>query len=276
MNRLLSTAAALAVGMTLATAGYAQTTLTGIRDINDRLDDVEEDARQELERSQDAARFGNPEFRQGMSGSASLSYSGKTGNNETQGLVAGARLRYAQGRTVQTLGAVLDFSEAGGVRTREDVFAIYDFNYYFNDSLYGFVLARVESDGLAETADATRLDGFVGFGPGYRIVNRPDLTWRVQAGIGVSYLEDGAGEADTEMGYIASSRVFYQFTETVFASMDTDVLMSDSALRVNNDLGVNFKITDAFSTRISYLTDYNDSRAIRSDNTIGLALIYSF
>lgn len=276
MNHLISTATALALGMTLSTAAFAQTTVTGVRAISDRIDDVEDDVRQEFERSQDAARFGNPEFRQGLSGSASLSYSGKSGNNETQGLTAGARLRFAQGRTVQTIGAVLDFSEFEGVRTREDIFGVYDFNYYFNDNLYGFVLARAESNGLATTADETKTDAFVGFGPGYRVINRPDLTWRVQAGIGVSYLEDGVGDSDTEMGYIASSRLFYQFSDMIFMTNDTDVLMSDSALRVNNDLGLNFKMTDAFSTRLSYLSDYNDSRAIKTDNTIGLALIYSF
>jgi putative salt-induced outer membrane protein len=62
----------------------------------------------------------------------------------------------------------------------------------------------------------------------------------------------------------------------VFGTMDTDVLKSDSALRINNDLGVNFKVSDQFATRISYLTEYNDSRAIRTDNKVGLSLVYGF
>lgn len=276
MNRSIATAGAVALGLTLSTAASAQTTLTGIEDIDDRIEDLEQDARDELARGEDAARFGNPEFRTGLSGSASLAYSGKNGNNETEDLTATARLRYAQGRTVQTFGAMLQFSETEDGRTQEDAFGIYDFNYYFDDRLYGFALARVESNGLAETADETRTDGFLGFGPGYRVVNRPDMTWRVQAGVGMSYLEDGLGDSDTEPGYIASSRFFYRINETMFVSNDTDVLKSDSALRVNNDLGLNFRMTDALSTRISYLTEYNDSRAIETDNTVGVALVFSF
>jgi len=276
MNRLIAIAGALALGTTVGAAAYAQTTLTGVRDINDRLDDVQSDAQEDYDRSQDASRFGNPEFREGMSGSAALSYSGKAGNNETQELTAGARLRFAQGQTVQTIGVVLQFAEAESVRTKEDVFAVYDFNYYFSDDFYGFVLARVESNGLADMADETKTDAFIGFGPGYRIVNRPKMTWRVQAGIGVSYLQDGLEDSDTEIGYIASSRFFYQFNEMVFVTNDTDVLSSDTALRINNDLGLNYKMTEAFSTRLSYLTDYNDSRETRTDNTVGLTLIYSF
>ena len=102
------------------------------------------------------------------------------------------------------------------------------------------------------------------------------MAWRVQAGVGISYLEDGLGDSVTETGVIASSRFFYKFNDNVFASMDTDILKSDAALRINNDLGVNFKVTDAFQTRVSYLTEYNDSRAIRSDNKLGVSLVYGF
>ena len=259
-----------------ATASLAQGMLTGTDALDDRLDDIEERAQDDLERAEDASRFGNPEFRPGLSGSASLSYSGSTGNNESQEFSAGARLRAAQGQIVQTIGVALEFSDEDGVTTEEEIFGVYDFNYYFDDRFYGFVLGRVESDGLADEATEVRTDAFVGVGPGYRILNTPDVTWRVQAGIGLSYLKDGLDNDETETGYIASSRFFYSFNENVFLTNDTDVLKSDSALRINNDLGVNFKMTDAFSTRVSYLTEYNDSRDIRSDNKLGVSLVYGF
>lgn len=250
--------------------------LTGTEALNDRLDDINEIVTDDLAEAEDAARFGNPEFRPGLSGTASLGYSGKTGNNESQELSAGARLRYASGPWAQTVGLAIDFADDAGTATKEDVFAVYDANYYFDDSLYAFVLGRVESDGLADTAAETAMDGFIGVGPGYRIYNTPDLTWRLQAGIGVSYLEDGVGDSTTETGYIASSRFFYKFNETIFATNDTDILKSDSALRINNDLGVNFKMSDTFATRVSYLTEYNDSRDIRTDNKLGVSLVMGF
>lgn len=271
---LMATVSALVLGLAIPVS--AQTTLTGVEGLNDRIDDIEEDVADDFDRSNDASRFRNPEFRPGLSGSASLGYSGKTGNNETQDFSAGARLRYAQGQFVQSIGLALEFSDVAGVKSKEDVFAVYDANYYFDDRFYGFVLGRIETDGLAVAATDVKTDAFLGFGPGYRIVNTEQMTWRVQAGIGQSYLEDGLDNSETEVGYIASSRFFYAFNENIFASMDTDVLNSDSALRINNDLGVNFKVTDAFSTRISYLTEYNDSRAIRTDNSLGVSLVFGF
>lgn len=278
LNVRLTAGALVALLMTsVAPAAFAQTTLTGTRALDDRLDDIDEAARDDLERAEDAARFGNPEFRPGLSGSASLTYSGQDGSQETQEFSLGARLRFAQGNFVQSIGMALDFAEADGVKSKEDVFGVYDAQYYFDDSFYGFILGRVSSDGLAETVDEVKTDAFVGFGPGYRVINNPDMTWRLQAGIGVSYLENGVGDSDTDPAYIASSRFFWQFNESVFLTNDTDVLKSDGGpLRVNNDIGVNFRMTDAFATRVSYLSDYNEDRAVKTDNKLGVSLVYSF
>ncbi|MGV8952750.1 MAG: DUF481 domain-containing protein, partial [Cypionkella sp.] len=216
--KLTATVSALVLALA-SSAGFAQTTLTGVTTLNDRLDDQERDINKDIARQNDSYRFGNPEFRTGLSGSASLGYAGKTGNNESQELNAGVRLRYAAGPFVQTLGAAINYADTAGVSTKEDVFAVYDANYYFNDKVYGFVLGRVSTDGLATLATDSAVDGFLGFGPGYRLFNSEQFTWRVQAGLGVSYLEDGVGATTTETGYIASSRLFYAFNQNVFASM---------------------------------------------------------
>lgn len=271
--------AALGLGLA-ATSAYAEGELVGTKALSDRLDDIETAVEDDFERSQDAARFSNPEFKQGLSGSASLSYVGKTGNSDEQDFALGLRLRHAEGAFVQTLGMAIDFSETEGSATKKDVFGIYDANYYFNDKVYGFALARFKKDGLAVDAaipgEAFAKDAYLGFGPGYRVINTPDMTWRVQAGIGVSYLEDGLGNSTTETGYLAASRFFYKINDNVFVSNDTDLLKSDTALRIDNDLGVSVKMTDTLSTRISYLSEYNDSRAIRTDNKVGLALVLGF
>ncbi len=275
MSRLLSGATVTVLAFA-ATPGLAQTTLTGIDSVDDRIDDIDRAARLELERAEDPFRFGNPEYRNGLSGSASLGFTGKTGETNSSEFNLGARLRFAQGPLVQNIGVVLDYAESASVKSKEDIFAIYDANYYINDSVYGFVLGRLKMDGLADEVTEVKTDGFIGVGPGYRIVNSADVSWRVQAGIGVSYLEDGNGESETETGYIASSRLYWRLSDTFFATNDTDVLKSDSALRINNDLGLNVKMSELFATRISYLTEFNDSREEMAENKLGISLVYSF
>lgn len=266
-----------AAWLALAAGGaLAQTTLTGIEDLNDRLDDLEERASDDIAEANDDLRFGNPNEQPGFSGSASLSYAGRTGNNETQEFSTGARLRYAAGPWVQTLGFAIDYAEDEDDTTKEDVLVVYDANYYFNDRFYAFILGRAVTNGLADTEEEIRTDAFFGVGPGYRVVDEENVTWRVQAGAGVSYLKDGDDNSETDAGVIASSRFFYRFTPNVFMTNDTDVLQGNDALRVNNDLGVSFQATDSLTARVSYLTDYNEARAIRTDNRLGLSIVYGF
>lgn len=264
--------------MALLVAGpaLAQTTITGIDDLDERLEDIETDVREDLEESEDSARFGFPEYQPGFSGSASLGYSAQSGNTDTQDFNLGIRMRYASGPFVQTLGLAANYAEDDDAKTEEDIFAVYDGNYYFNERFYMFVLGRAERDGLADEADEFSRDGFIGVGPGFRIVNTPELAWRLQAGIGVSYLRDGLGESETETGYIAASRFYYKVSESFFLTNDTDFLKSDTAFRASNDLGLNFQMSDALSTRISYLTDYNDARDIETDNRLGVSLVVGF
>ncbi len=269
-----------ALALTVALPAFAQSELVGIDALDDRIEDIEDDVADDLERSQDAARFGFPEYQPGFSGSASLSYVADEGEGNSQDFNLGVRMRYAQGQWVQSIGLAVDFSEGDDelgntVKTDEDIFAIYDANYYLNERFYLFALARAQRDGLA-TGDDTSRDAFVGVGPGYRIINEPDMAWRLQAGIGASYLREADGDSDTEVGYIASSRFFWQFNESVFMTNDTDVLSTDSSVRANNDLGVNFQASDTLSTRISYLTEYDDSNEDKTDNRFGVSLVVGF
>lgn len=255
---------------------FAQADITGHTALNDRIDTITENVDTAIARGSDEFRFGNPEFQPGLSGSAALGLNAAEGNTKSREFTLGLRLRSASGPFVQVMSAAIDYAKEDNVKTKEDVFGVYDGDYYFNNNLYGFVLGRVSSDGLAFGPEENKIDAFLGVGPGYRIFNTPQMTWRVQAGVGQSFLKDGSDDTTSEIGYIVSSRFFYAFSDNVFASNDTDILKSASALRINNDLGVNFKMNNTLSTRVSYLTEYNDSRAIRSDNTLGVAVVFGF
>lgn len=272
---LLTTVAAAALSL-LSQPVFAQSNITGITAVNDQVDTITYNVNTSLNRGNDDFRFGNPDYRPGLSGSAAFGLNAADGNTDEQEITLGVRLRYSAGAFVQVVSAAIDYAKENDVDTKQDAFGVYDGDYYLNDKFYGFILGRVSVDGLADTADENKVDAFLGVGPGYRIFNTEKLTWRVQAGVGYSHLKDGIDDEENEVGYILSSRFFYQFNDNVFMSNDTDILNSETALRINNDLGVNFKMTDTLSTRVSYLTEYNDDRAIRTDNTLGIAVVFGF
>lgn len=161
------------------------------------------------------------------------------------------------------------------MRNKEEIYATYDVNRYFNDNFYVFGLGSVRYDDF----NSNRLDAFLGFGPGYRVINQANQTWRLQAGPGVRYLEDQNGNDSTDVAAIASSRYFYAFNENVSLTNDTDILYSDDQTLVTNDLGVNFRVTNAISTRVSYRSEWDSNPLANfdsSDNSLGVSLVYGF
>lgn len=314
---LTGTAALMAA---LSAPAFAQTEIaagadaTGVSDINDRMIDVEDLVQDDFDRDNDDARFGIPERREGLGGALALSYAGSTGNDESQDFALSGRVTNNAGPWQQSVGMLIEFGEDDdGDKDKEEVSTIYDGAYYFNDRFYAFVLGRFSIDGLAngdeygdedpedvkESLSDFARDGFIGVGPGYRVINNETTAWRVQAGIGYRYTQTGAQKdgfdlvdtnddgilervdvedsSDNGVGYIVSSRLYHAFNETVFITNDTDYLSSDDSDDViTNQFGVNFKMSDQLATRISYTTEYQENRDTRTDNTLGVSVVYGF
>jgi putative salt-induced outer membrane protein len=270
------TATATAIAMTALGIGpaLAQNIFTGVEAVDERIEDIEEDASDLLE-PDDRDRFGFARAPQGWAGSVALATSATTGNTETFDLSLGARVTYGAGAFSNYMGFGAEYSESDGSRDVAEAFAIYDGIYDFQNQFYGFGTARYNYND-----DATfRHDAFIGAGPGYRVFNTEDLAWRVQAGPGIRYIEDESGNNSTELAGIASSRFFARVSDVSFITNDTDLIGSEEAVNIYNDLGVNFRMTDMLSTRVYLRTDWTDSPAPgrdEFDNSVGLALVASF
>jgi putative salt-induced outer membrane protein len=268
-------AGATALSALLAGGALAQATLVGTQALDDRIDEIRSDIDDDLAEAQDDARFGPPQYRQGWSGSFALGLSATSGNTDSGDLNFAGRFQYGAGPWNHTIGIGGEIAEDNGVRNKESVFATYDVNRYLDDRLYLFGLGSATYDGFA----SNELDVFLGGGPGYRIVQTEDLAWRVQAGPGLRHVRDQAGESSTEVAAVASSRFYRSLTGAAFLTNDTDILWSDANTLVRNDLGVNFRMTDRLSTRVSYRTEWNSDPlpGLRhADNRLGVSLVIGF
>ena len=270
---LLATTALVALGASLP--AHAQDRILGIERLDDTIDDITRDATDELARGEDDERFSPLGVSQGVRGSAALTASGSSGNSENAELSFAGRLTYGVGEWTHLFGFAGEFNDASGNNREEEVFGIYEGSRAFTPQVYAFGTGRYEYDGVGTNQD----DAFLGGGLGYRILNTSDVAWRVQGGPGVRYIDLRDGGDETEFAGIASSRFFYGFTDVVSLTNDTDILGSDENTVVTNDLGVNFRMSDNFSTRVSYRTDYNSDPVgdlESTDNTLGLSLVVGF
>ncbi len=284
MNTFSKMATASVVTLLVAAPVYAQSNLTGVQGLNDQIDDITTEVERDQRRGQDADRFGSTGVAQGFNGSFALTASGTSGNTDTGEVSGAGRLTYGIGDWNHLVGFAVEYGEANGITNEEKFFATYEASRYFSDQFYVFGLGRFQYDGTLVDSTGTVLpgsetDAFLGFGPGYRVINTANQTWRVQGGPGARYFKDAADNSDTEAGFIISSRYFYGLTDTVSFTNDTDILGSDANTIVSNDAGINFKMSNNLSTRISYRTDYNTdpaAGAASTDNSIGISIVLGF
>lgn len=275
MRNLMKSVAASALIVALAgTQASAQATLIGTERVDDRITDIEDRVRDDMARAEDRARFGHEQFAPGWTGSVAVGLNAAYGNSDNRELSLAGRFRYNQGQWSHTFGFGLEQNRSGGVRNQDQVFALYDANYYFDQNTYGFGLGRIENDRLSKIQD-----GVLGVGLGYRFVNTPDAAWRVQAGPALR-TNRTAGVRNNELAAIAGSRAFVRLSDGIFLTNDTDLIHSrDARTRIINDLGVTVSMTDALATRVSLRTDWTDNPAPgnkRYDHRVGVSLVYSF
>lgn len=293
MNTFLKLASVSALALAVAAPVSAQSTVTGVTALNDNIDDITTQVERDQRRGQDAQRFGSTGVAQGFKGSFALTASGTSGNTDTGEVSGAGRLTYGVGDWNHLVGFAVEYGEANGIKNEEKFFATYEASRYFNEQFYMFGLGRFQYDGtLINGTNApiggvapggvlpgTETDAFLGFGPGYRAINTETQTWRVQGGPGARYFKGANGVSDTEAAIIVSSRYFVGLTDTVSFTNDTDVLSSKINTVVSNDAGINFKVSNNLSTRISYRTDYNTDPtggAKSTDNNLGLSLVMGF
>lgn len=275
MQTIYRLAAATALATVLAGPAFSQAALIGTEALDDRIDDIRDDVEEDLARGEDDERFSGNRVPQGWRGSAALTASAASGNTDTGKLQAAGRLTYGINDWSHTVGLAVEYNEANGVKNEERFFSVYEGNRYFSPEFYAFGVARYEYNGFATNEH----DAFIGFGPGYRVINTDTTTWRVQAGPGVRYIEPATGDSTTEGAVLASSRFWYKISDGVSLTNDTDVLGSKENTAATNDFGINFKVSDNLATRISYRTDYNSDPLPgfkSTDNTLGLSLVVGF
>jgi putative salt-induced outer membrane protein len=269
-----ATATALALTALGSSPLFAQNVFTGVGAVDDRIEDIQDDAADAIA-DDDDDRFGFGRAPQGWAGSVALSADASTGNTETFDVAGAARLTYGAGAVHELHGLRAGIQRGRQPADRRRSLRGLRRHLRPREPVLRFGTARYNYDDFASFTH----DAFLGAGPGYRIYNTDDLAWRVQAGPGIRYLETEAGDDSTELAGIASSRFFVRLSETSFLTNDTDLIGSDEAVNVYNDLGVNFRMTDVLSTRVYLQTDWTDNPAPgfdEWDNSVGLALVASF
>lgn len=220
--------------------------------------------------------FGNSGRKMGWTGSVSARATASTGNSESANVGLGSRLNYFDGVNGHRITTAYSYAKTGDTVTKDELLFGYDYTREFGSNLYGFGKLTAAYDQF----DSYKVDSFLGFGLGYRVINNDRVQWSVQGGPGYRYAENADGTVAIREGAAAVSSYYSnQLTDAVALYNDTDVLWSKENYAVTNELGMSVSMTDALALRTSLTTQYNDKPATgkkHTDNTLGVSVVYSF
>ncbi len=269
MKKLISMTAIFA---TTASFAFAQDQLTDVSDIDDQIEAVEDSVQDDFDKDNDSERYTNVNYQNGWKGSVSLSgamnsftktQDGDDTTNEDQNFAIGARVTNGAGVWEQSIGVYYSYSASDDGSTsadddddpNESFRASYELNRNFSPRLYGFTTLTANRN----SNDVIDYSGNAAVGLGYRIVNNPNFTWRVQAGPAYNYVVSDENDLESEgAGAVVGSRLFYQLTDTAQLTNETEYQWSEDVQAWSNDLGINFKLTENLVTRLGYVTNARD------------------
>lgn len=261
-----------------AVAANAQTTTFA----NDGAADASVEAIEDsiTDSARDVGTFGNEGRTIGSYGSVSLRGTSTSNDGDTSSDV-GVGLRYGtfDGKNGIDVTAAFVYGEDNGVETDNNLQMGLDYRRDFNQSMFAYAKANASFDKLSTTVGEYEQDIFVGAGLGYRIFNSADTQWSVQAGPGYRAANLVGGGEVSEAAASVSSNIFKSLTDTTYVTNDTDVIYSETATTVTNDLALNVALTDTLTMRTSYTTNYNDltdDTFSDAENTFGISVVYNF
>ncbi len=277
MKLNLFIAAALS-GFVATSATAQQSTFDNAGAAEAAVDNIEEQISDDSDRR--LSTFGTEGRAIGTYGSLALRATSTSNDGDTNTTI-GAGMRYGWFDGVNGIDTNLSFAygATNGTTTENRLLAGLDYRRNLSDAFFAYGQADLALDRLTTTPGEYSQDLFVGAGVGYRIFNTPTLQWSIQAGPGYRVAEVVGGEDVTEVAASVSNNVFYSLTETTYITNDTDIIYSEFATTIANDLAVNVALSDSLALRTSYATRFNDqtdNSFSDGENTFGVSVVYNF
>lgn len=208
-----------------------------------------------------------------------------SGNSNNTGVTLSLALNRAGIDWTHRLRATADYQRSNGRTSREQLLVAYEPRYQIRKDLFGYALAQYESD---------RFQGFdsrysVSGGLGYKLIDSKAAQLSVKAGPSwrrVDYLD---GTSDNAFGALAGMDFDWQLANRLKLTQDANlvadtggsaaIFVDSTSTSVLLTTGLEAKVSDSLSTRVSYSVDYDSNPptgAVSTDTQSRFTLVYGF
>jgi putative salt-induced outer membrane protein len=220
-----------------------------------------------------------PSFASNWSGSAELGFSNSSGNSEDRTLNAKMDMDYANDSWRRTVFGDVYNSESSGDQTAERYVLGYKPSYFINKRDYVFGLVRYDKDKFSDIDDRyTEV-----LGVGRQFINTDKTYLEGEVGLGArqtNYINPLTTADDSEAIYYVGGRFTHTISDSVRFLQILRVEDGSSNTYTESVSGLQFKVTDAVSAKVTHTVRYNtDITGVlgkRTDQITGVNFVYSF
>ncbi len=219
------------------------------------------------------------------SGSGEVGASYASGNNDNAGLTLGINLKREGIDWSHRLNATMDYQRSNGTTTRERYFLSYEPRFQIDDGLFAYGLAQYESDTFQGVSGRLAASG----GLGYKIVDSSRVSFSAKLGPAYRRTDYLTGASESRLAVLAGMDFDWAITDRLKLTQDTNmvaetggaatVIIDSSNTSVTLVTGLEARISNRFSTRLSFTLDYDSNppaNAVTTDTLSRVALIYGF
>jgi len=201
----------------------------------------------------------------------------------------GATLSLALERTgidwQHRLRSTVDYQRSNGSTSREQYLVAYEPRYSVNGDLFVYALAQFERDQIQGFSSRISASG----GLGYQVFDGERLDLSLKAGPAWRRTDLVGGGKEDNLGALAGIDFDWRIFPQVTLTQDTDLvaesggsataIITSAATSLLLVTGLEAKISDRFTTRVSYTVDYNSDPpvdAVSTDTLTRFTLVYGF
>lgn len=254
----------------------------------DALDDAFQAKRREIaaaERARKEQAIRTAGLFDNWSGRGQIGAFQSTGNSSNVGITLSLALTRTGIDWQHRLKANVDYQRSNGRTSREQYLAAYEPRYQIAGSLFAYGLAQYERDRFQGFSSRYSLSG----GLGYKVIDSKAAQLSLQAGPAWRRVDFLGGASDSSLGALAGLDFDWQFAKSLKFTQDANlvadgggaatVLVDSNNTSVLLTSGLEAKISDRLTTRLSYTFDYDSNPpvgAVSTDTLTRFTLVYGF
>jgi len=208
-----------------------------------------------------------------------------TGNSDNIGVSFALSLERTGIDWQHRLKATADYQRSNGITSREQFLASYEPRYQINKRLFSYALAQYERDRFQGFSARYSLSG----GLGYKVLDSRSLQLSVKAGPSWRQVDYTDGPSESGFGGLVGLDFDWKISKALTFTQDANMVADSSGaatLIVDSSstsllltTGLDAKISNRFSTRLSYTVDYDSNPPdgkVSTDTLTRFTLVYGF